>query len=171
LFWIAGGRVRARLAAHESRTARLRALLGSPDEEIVAAVEARLDQGRLLERRARALEEELAKAVGEALGAAPDRVVDAHFEGKDAAFLQRLGRQLATSGKVALLTASLGEQGFFLLVVAEGLALDVQSVGREIAEILGGRGGGSGRVFQGKAGSLASRDAAVARLLKRAGGA
>jgi alanyl-tRNA synthetase len=170
LTWVAGGRVRARLAAHEARTGRLRALLGAPDEEIPAAVEARLDHGRLLEKQARALEEELAGALAQALATAADQVVSAHFEGKDAAFLQRLGRQLSTSGKAALLTASFGEQGFFVLVVGEGLALDVQSVGREIAEILGGRGGGSGRVFQGKAGSLASRNAAMATLLKRAGG-
>jgi len=170
LTWVAGGRVRARLAAHEARTGRLRALLGAPDEEIAAAVEARLDQSRLLEKRARALEEELACALAQALAASADPVVSAHFEGKDAAFLQHLGRQLSTSRRVALLTASLGAQGFFVLVVGEGLALDAQSAGREVAEILGGRGGGSGRIFQGKAASLASRDAAVARLLERAGG-
>ncbi len=164
LFWVAGGRVRARLAANESRTARLRALLGTPDDGTVAAVESRLGQGRLLEKRVRALEEELAGALAEALAARPDRVVSAHFDGKDAGFLQRLGRQLVASGKLALLTASLGEQGFFVLVVGEGLQLDVQAVGREIAEILAARGGGSGRIFQGKTGSLASRDAALVRL-------
>ena len=168
LTWVAGGRVRARLATHEARTGRLRALLGAPDDEIAAALEARLEQGHLLEKRARALEAELAGALAEALAAGADPVVSAHFEGKDAAFLQHLGRRLSTSGKAALLTASLGDQAFFVLVVGEKLANDAQSVGREIAEILGGRGGGSGRIFQGKAGSLASRDAALAKLLERA---
>ncbi len=37
-------------------------------------------------------------------------------------------------------------------------------LGRKVAELLGGRGGGSGRLFQGKAEHLSRRDEA-ARLL------
>jgi alanyl-tRNA synthetase len=165
LFYVAGGRVRHRLSVHEVRTARLRSLLGTPDEEIVTAVEARLELGRAGEKRVRALEEELADALAEALAARPDRVVSVHLEGKDAGFLQRVAKRLSGSDKAALLTASAGDQRFFVLVAGEGLALDVQAVGREMAEAMGGRGGGSGRTFQGKLATLAGREAALARLV------
>ena len=165
LFYVAGGRVRHRLTVHEARTARLRSLLGAPDEEIVTAVEARLELGRGTEKRVRALEEELAAALGEALAARPDRVVSVHLDGKDAGFLQRVAKRLSASDKAALLTATTGDQGFFVLVAGEGLGLDVQAVGREMAEAMGGRGGGSGRTFQGKLATLAGRETALARLV------
>jgi alanyl-tRNA synthetase len=166
LTFVAGGRVRARLKAHEARNARLRAALGAPDEEIVAVAEAKLEQLQASEKRARALEEELADAIAAALAAGPDRVVTAHFEGKDAAFLQALARRLVASApaKAALLTASDGARSFFALAAGEEARLDVQAAGREVAAILAGRGGGAGCVFQGKAGSLAEREGAAARL-------
>ena len=164
LFYVAGGRVRRRLAIHEARVARLRSLLGTPDEEIASAVEARLELGRAGEKRLHALEEELATVLAEALAARPQRVVSVHLEGKDAGFLQRVAKRFSGSGKVALLTASAGGQQFFALVAGPDIAVDVQAAGREIAETLGGRGGGSGRTFQGKTGSLAAREAALARL-------
>ncbi len=170
LFFVAGGRVRQRLTVHEARTARLRSLLGTPDEEIVAAVEARMEASRGTEKRVRTLEDELAAALAEALAVRPDRVVSAHFEGKDAGFLQRVAKRFSGSDKAMLLTASAGEQAFFVLVAGEGLALDVQATGREIAEAMGGRGGGSGRTFQGKVASLAARETALARLLALVGG-
>ncbi|HVN30636.1 MAG TPA: alanyl-tRNA editing protein [Thermoanaerobaculaceae bacterium] len=170
LFYIAGGRVRHRLASHEARSARLRSLLGTPDAEIVAAVEARLEAGRATEKRIRALEEELAAAVAEALATRPDRVVSVHLEGKDTAFLQRIAKRLTVTEKAALLTASGTEGGFFVLVAGETVNLDVQAAGRELAGIMGGRGGGSGRTFQGKVASLADREAALHRLTSLVGG-
>ena len=166
LTFVAGGRVRERLGAHEARNARLRTLFGAPDEEIVAVAEAKLEQLQAAEKRARGLEEELAGALAVALAASPDRVVNAHFEGKDAAFLQALGRSLVESAptKVALLTASDGARSFFAVAAGEEIGLDVQAAGREVAALLAGRGGGAGRVFQGKAGTLAEREGAVARL-------
>ena len=46
----------------------------------------------------------------------------------------------------------------------EGVGADVQAAGREVAAILEGRGGGSGRLFQGKASRLSAREDALARL-------
>ena len=171
LFYVAGGRVRHRLAAHEARTARLRSLLGTPDEEIASAVEARLELGRAGEKRMHALEEEFATVLAAAMAARPERVVSVHLEGKDAGFLQRIAKRLSGSDKVALLTASAGEQGFFVLVAGPGVAFDVQAAGREIAEAMGARGGGSGRTFQGKVNSLGGREAALARLRALVNGA
>jgi alanyl-tRNA synthetase len=102
----------------------------------------------------------------EALAAEPGTLVDRHLEGKDAGFLQRAARQLAEAapGKTALLTATQGGASFFVLSAGLEAKTDVPALGREVAALLDAKGGGSGRVFQGKAGSLAGRTAAVARL-------
>jgi alanyl-tRNA synthetase len=165
LFFVAGGRLRRRLAAHETRSGRLRALLGAPDAELAATLEARLEHQHALEKHVRALEEDLSAALADALAAQPGAVVAAHLEGKDAAFLQRMARRLTGSAKAVLLTGGGDEQGPFVVVAGEALPLDVQAAGREVAAILGGRGGGTGRTFQGKAGALSARDAALARLV------
>ena len=172
LTFVVGGRMRARLGAHEARSARLRATLGAPDEELAAVAEAKIGQLQAAERRARGLEEELAEAIAATLAASSERVVSAHFEGKNVAFLQALARRLAEAapGKAALLTASEDDRAFFALAAGAELPLDVAVAGREVAALLGGRGGGAGRVFQGKAGSLEARGAALARLRELAGG-
>jgi len=51
------------------------------------------------------------------------------------------------------------------LAAGETAALDVVAAGRRVAELLDGRGGGSGRVFQGKARGLGRREEAT-RLLE-----
>jgi alanyl-tRNA synthetase len=49
----------------------------------------------------------------------------------------------------------------FLVVAGESSGLLLDEVGPKIAETLGGRGGGRGTIFQGKADSLANREAAL----------
>ncbi len=163
LFFIAGGRVLGRLGRHERRNAELRVLLGAPDSELVEVARAKLEELRQQEKRLRALGEELAAATATALAAGAGTLVEAHFDGHDLPFLQRLGRGLvaASPAKVALLTASAGADACFVLVAGESTALDVQAAGRRIATALGGRGGGSARLFQGKAASLSGRAAAI----------
>ena len=169
LFYVAGGRVRHRLGAHEARNATFRALLGAPDEDLVPALQTKLDQLLALERRSRKLEEELAECQATALAAWPGSLVDAHLEGKDMAFLQRLARGVLAvdPAKAVFLTADAGGQGLFLLSAGEGSGLDVPVAGKAVAAILGAKGGGSGKNFQGKAPGLAARADALARLLAR----
>ena len=166
LFFVAGGRARHRLEAHERRNAALRNLLGAPDDGLAAALKTKLEQLRTLDRRVRGLEEDLADLLVEALAARPGALVEHHFEGKDVAFLQRAGRQLvaAAPDKAAFFTATQDGQSFFLLIAGDGSTLDVSVKGREVAAALGGRGGGSGKLFQGKAAGLEGRDGALASL-------
>jgi alanyl-tRNA synthetase len=167
LFYVAGGRARDRMAAHERRNAELRALLGVPEPALAGAVTARLEQLRGLEKRVRLLEDELAEVVVAGLAAGPEAVVEHHFEGKDAAFLQRAARQLVAQApaKTAFLTATLGGQSYFLLASGEASPLDTSALGKEIAGLLSAKGGGSARLFQGKAASLEGRAEALAKLL------
>jgi len=167
LFYVAGGRVRGRMAAHERRNAALRTLLGVPDASLAAAVAARLEQHRDLEKRIRLLEDDLAEGLAAALALRPEAVVECHCEGREAAFLQRAARLLVARApeKTVFLTATREGQNFFLLASGDASPLDTAALGKDIAALLSARGGGSGRLFQGKTGSLEARPQAVARLL------
>jgi Ser-tRNA(Ala) deacylase AlaX len=166
LFYVAGARVRARLGAHELRNAALRARLGAPDEDLIQVLQTKLDQLQAAERRGRKLEEDLAELQATALAARPGALVDAHAEGRDMAFLQKLARQVlaVAPAKAVFLTSDMGGQGLFLLSAGEASALDVPALGKAVAALLGAKGGGSGKSFQGKAPGLAARAEALARL-------
>jgi len=166
LFYVAGGRVRGRLGAHEQRNAALRALLGAPDEDLAPALQIKLDQLLALERRSRKLEEDLAEFQAAALAARPGTLAEAHLDGRDMAFLQKLARGVLAldPAKAVFLTSDAGGQGLFLLSAGEASALDVPAAGKAVAGLLGAKGGGSGKSFQGKAPDLTARDQAVAAL-------
>jgi Ser-tRNA(Ala) deacylase AlaX len=166
LFYVAGGRARRRLGAHEQRNAELRVLLGAPDETLIPALKVKLDQLLEAERRLRKREEELVEVQAAALASRPGPLVETHLEGQDMAFLQKLAKGILglASEKAVFLTSDMGGQGVFLLSAGEDSILDVPAVGKSLAVILGAKGGGAGRNFQGKAPDLAARDQAVAAL-------
>jgi misacylated tRNA(Ala) deacylase len=163
LFYAAGARLRRLHEAHHERNARLRQLLCTSDDDLVAGLAAKLDQLKDAQHAARALEEELATASAQALAAAPGRVLAAHWPRRDLPFLQRVAREVGrlAPDRVVVLTAGEGEQGAFLVGAGDEVTIDVPAVGRRVADLLGGRGGGAGGVFQGKATRLANRDEAV----------
>lgn len=164
LFFVAGQRVRQRLGAHENRNAALRTLLGAPDEELVAGVEAKLAQLHASERRLRRLEEHLAEALVGAWGADPEPVQDHHLEGQDGAFLGQVARGLVTAAptKIVFLTGEHEGQAAFVLAAGTKAGIDVAALGATVAALLEGRGGGRAQIFQGKAGSLKGRALASA---------
>ncbi|WP_306592038.1 alanyl-tRNA editing protein [Geothrix sp. 21YS21S-4] len=168
LFYVAGGRVRRRLGVHEARNAALRTLLGAPDDGLGAALQGKLDQLLAAERQGRKLEEELAGFQAADLVSRPEAMVEAHFAGRDMAFLQKLARQVlaADPAKAVFLTAETGGAAIFLLSAGEAAPLDVPAAGKAAAAILGAKGGGSGKSFQGKAPGLAGREEALAALRK-----
>ncbi len=164
--FVAGGRVRRLLAGHEERSARLRQVLGASDDELVALATTKLEQLKDAQRRIRSLEEELAIEAARSLAASGERAVAAHWPDRDPAFLQRVAREFLrlAPDRLALLTAGMAEEGHFLLCAGEQVKLDLPAIGGEVAGTLAGRGGGSGRIFQGKAGALSRRTDALARL-------
>ncbi len=168
LFWLAGGRVRRLLAANESRNARLRGLFECGDEDLVGVASSRVARLGQSQRRVRELEERLAGAAAETLVQRSERVLEAHFDGLGADYLREVARRVTNKapGRVAFLTATADEDKFFLVAAGEHCSVDVQSIGRRVAELLAGRGGGSKGMFQGRAGSLESRGEVV-KLLER----
>lgn len=165
LFFVAGGRVRRRLGAAEERNARLRTLLGAPDAALAEAAAAKLAQLGEAQKALERAEEELAEAKAEALAAAGGVVVDAHFEGRDLGFLGRVAKrftELPTAG-LAFLTGVREGVGVFVLAAGGTSTADVRMLGAAVAHLLAGRGGGSGKLFQGK-GSLLRREEALSLL-------
>jgi alanyl-tRNA synthetase len=171
VFFIAGDRVRRRLAVHELRNARLREILDSADDDLPEIVQLRLDREKRLARDRRKLAEDLAEAEAAALAADTEPVVARHWEDRDMEFLQKLGRRLVEVApyKVALLTAGEGREGVFVVAAGEEASVDLSAVGPELAAVLEGRGGGARGIFQGKASKLTKRDRAAALLAERCG--
>jgi Ser-tRNA(Ala) deacylase AlaX len=166
LFFVCGGRVRRLLGEHEDRNASLRILLGASDADLAAVAAAKLEQLAASERSVRRLEEELAESLAAALAAEGGTLLERHLEGRDLAFLQRVARLVSPRAKATLLFLTATKDGAhaFALAAGEDLALDLAALGKEVARLLDGRGGGSGRVFQGKAASLEARDRAIEAL-------
>jgi alanyl-tRNA synthetase len=156
LFYVAGGRLRRLLGAHQERTAKLRQLVGTSDDDLAAGVAAKLDHLKDAQRSVKALEEELAVAAARILAATPEAVAETHWADRDLPFLQRVAREFVGLAPDRIVFLTSGE-GAFVLSAGPEIGLDVPATGRAIAEILGGRGGGSGRVFQGKVAALSRR--------------
>jgi Ser-tRNA(Ala) deacylase AlaX len=152
LFFVFGKRVLGRLEAHEQRNHALRTLLGCPDDGLVAAVEQRLSLEKEMERTLRSADDELAAMYAKSLTAEAGVLLARHFENKDTAFLQKVIRPLldVDAGRMLFLTAEKDGGAFFALAAGSDCDADVPKLGREIAAILGGKGGGSGGRFQGK---------------------
>ena len=147
----------------------MRELLETSGDELVAATAARLEALRHSRKVVKRREGELAEARAGQLALSPERIVDAHFDGVDGGFLQSLARALLTRTptKLALLTAA-GEAGsLFCLVAGTESGADLSELGPRVAATLGGRGGGSATIYQGKTSSLEHRPEALALLEMR----
>lgn len=166
LRFVAGVRLRRLLGEHEARAAALRNVLGASDDELAKTAALKLEQLKDALRRVRALEEELALSAAEALATRPGPAAAAHWPARDGAFLQRVAREFTARapGKLALLTAGEADDGLFLLTAGPDVAVDWPDLARRVAETLGGRGGGAGRLYQGKATRLSARGDAAALL-------
>ena len=166
VFFVAGDRVRKRMADHEARTARLRRVLDASDETLVDEAERRETQFRSVSKKLKHSMNELAGFEAARLALDSRRLIVAHWEDRDMPFLQAVARDLLTHvpKTLALLTAGKDDDGVFLLTAGPDSGLDVSQVGPALAEMLGGRGGGRGTIFQGKACRLDRRKEAL-RLL------
>ncbi|MEE8525984.1 MAG: alanyl-tRNA editing protein [Thermoanaerobaculia bacterium] len=168
LRWIAGGRVRRRLAQDEARLAELRRLLDTADDKLVSVAGLKLEQLKQASRDAKWLTGRLAESAADALVSRHETVAAEHFDGVGAGFLKQVALRFSNSAHpgAALLTAAGAKGSFFVVAAGSECGLDVQRAGRRVAAALDARGGGSGRVFQGKAESLARRSEALEVLMR-----
>ena len=167
IFFVAGDRVRNRMAGHEARTARLRRVLDASDDTLVDEAGRREAQLRSLSKKLKGTLDKLAGFEADRLASDSQGLITAHWEDRDMPFLQAVARGLVIDAPkaLALLTAGKDDDGVFLLTAGPDSGLDVSQVGPALAEMLGGRGGGRGSIFQGKATRLDRRKEAL-RLLE-----
>jgi alanyl-tRNA synthetase len=132
----------------------------------VETAKAKLDQLAEAGKKLRAADAAEAAAAADALVRSEEHVAQAHYDGRDMAFLQSVARRFAEKARerATLLTATRDGEHLFALAAGEGFPVDVPALGKEIAALLAGKGGGSGRVFQGKAADLSGRERALTRL-------
>jgi Ser-tRNA(Ala) deacylase AlaX len=168
VFFVAGDRVRHRLAEHEARNLKLRALLGAADDDLPELVELRLAREKDLVRERRQLLAALARAEAGRLAATDEAVISGHWNDRDLPFLQEIGKALVelVPDRVALLTSGSGSEGAFVLVASEASGLDLGLAGPGICAVLEGRGGGRAPFFQGKAAAIGRRGDAVDLLIR-----
>lgn len=166
LYWVAGTRVRTLLATHETRSAALREVFESSDDEVLEVAEAKLLRLKEAEHRIKQLNTELAKETALRLEASQGVVIEAHIKGADAAFLQSVARQMTSHGtqRPGFLTSTNDAGTFFVIYRSVNSDIDLVTIGGQLATLLGGRGGGSADIFQGKAGSLERRKEAISIL-------
>jgi alanyl-tRNA synthetase len=167
VFFVAGDRVRRRLAEHEARNLRLRSLLDAADDDLPELIELHLGREKQLARERRRLVAKLARAEAERLAVVDETVISGHWDDRDLPFLQEIGKKFIELApeRIALLTVGTGGESAFLLVASEASGLDLGVVGPEICAILDGRGGGRAPFFQGKAAAIGRRGDAVERLV------
>lgn len=165
VYFVAGRRLRRRLAEHEARNAQLRSLLGAADHELPEALRCKLEKLQQLIHQGRRCQEELAAALGERLSLSADLVVSWHGSTVDPAFLKKVAQIFLQQRPSGILLATSGQEtdGYFLLAAKR---LDLAALGKHVCQILGGRGGGAGDFFQGKARHLDRRVEALRYLVE-----
>lgn len=155
--FLAGGRVRRALATCLEVEEQVKARIGTSPSEFAEVLDRRQEERRRLERRVRALEEEVARHDGATLAAeggprlvrvlddaGPERlraVAKAALALRPDAVVVLAGRDAA--GEVSYLVQS-GETG----------PDDVTAAGEVVRSLLGAKGGGRGRLVQGRGGNV-----------------
>lgn len=153
LRFLVGGRVLREARRAQGVERELKELLGCAPEEFARTVERRATESRTLRRRAERAEKELATLTGVSLAARWGGRAVHRTSGRDASWLQALAAAYleARPEGAAVLLSVLEGAVHFLVVAGEGSEADAAELGGRVAEALGGRGGGRGGRFQGKA--------------------
>jgi alanyl-tRNA synthetase/misacylated tRNA(Ala) deacylase len=146
-----GGRVRTLLGAALAREAALTRVLTCAPEQHLASVERALEDAKSTSKAYRAVQRELATAIGAALPT--EGVVRFHRDDADPAFLAAVADAVGADVP-GLYTGD----GVFLVA---GPAAWVAAWGPRVATALDGRGGGAKGRFQGKCAGVAARETIV----------
>ncbi len=163
LHWVAGRRVRRRLRRSEERNQELRRVLGAADDDLVDAAASRSDQLKEVLKTVRRLESDLASARARDAAGSGRPLVHVHLEPGSSGAAQATARAFVplAGRRVGVFTCDTPKGPFLVVAAGEDFRGDVQALGARISGELGGGGGGSGSVFQGRAGSLDALDSVL----------
>ena len=165
LTWVAGGRVRRRLAEHEARTAALRRALGAADDALLDAMKARTERLAAAERRADALEAEIVRLTAERIARTrddgawaepspddPPTVLIAYEANASAARLTAIAGAVTALRPESVIVVAGGTAPDGRVVVASAATTDdrrMRAVADALFAALDGRGGGRNGLYQG----------------------
>lgn len=162
VFYLAGNRALAWTREALLRERRISRVLTCSPPEQADSVDRLLERARDSERRARALSTELAGILGREAASDAGGVVHIHRDETDMEFLRVVAdTALSIRPECRLLLTGGRVEGVFLVA---GPAEWTGLAGPLAAGILGGRGGGRGAVFQGRASRLDRADEALRAL-------
>jgi len=155
---LAGDRVLRALRRSEGLESDLKARIGTAPEEFAGVIDAWQSERKRLERRVRDLEGELAELTAVALAAGPGTRIKRFIPGSGPDHLRALAAAVLKRRPeaVVVLVGEFGEPCEACFIVQSGPQgpEDVAGLGEKLRELLGARGGGKGRVFQGRGGQL-----------------
>jgi len=152
VFFAAGGRALSRFNESLGRERELNQLLSCGPGDYSRVIGDVLANARDAERRLKGLGGRLAAEVGQRLAASPDPVVFYHCPEGDLDLLRAVGSELRDRKPDLAAVITVGQDhGYFMVVGPEAW---VASTGPRVAELLKGKGGGRGGLFQGRAGTF-----------------
>jgi alanyl-tRNA synthetase len=157
LRYLAGGRVLRRLHEAAARDDALKARIGTAPEEFPRVLDGWQAERKRLEKNVRALEGALAERVGAEIAAEPRPRLSRFLDGAGPEMLRAVATAVLERRPEALV-ALVGRSGeppdaCFLVQSGPNGPADVSAAGQRLRERLGAKGGGRGRLFQGRGGT------------------
>ncbi len=154
--FLAGGRVLRELRESAAVEAALKSRIGTSREEFAGVLDAWDGERKRIDRRVKDLERDLSARIAAEMASEPGPRLARFVGDAGPEFLRALAGAvvaLRPEATVALVGAAPdGREAIFLVQSGPGGAEDVSPTGRKLAELLGARGGGKGRAFQGRGG-------------------
>jgi alanyl-tRNA synthetase len=171
LYFFAGSRARRHAQSRERLVSELRKSLGVGEHEFLTTLALRQEQVRETSRTLQRLETELVASWADTLAKQPrlllefDRVCDSPAQA------QLLAKLLQSKAPQSVSLVRFQADGALGLVLAAGEQVtgDVQALGRQFLAKCNGRGGGAGRLVQGKLGASFDWPQAVSWLEQQLG--
>ena len=151
LRFLAGDRVFASLERRRALEEALKTRIGTAPDEFASVLDGWEAERRRLDRRVRELSGEIADAVAAGIAQAPGPFLCAVREGAGPDDLKSLAAALVARRPEAI-AVLVGEACFLVQAGATGPD-DVVAAGGRVRDLLGAKGGGRGKTFQGKGGT------------------
>jgi len=168
VYFIAGGRILKFIGSTLAREKAITSVLSCGTDKHAETVAKLAEESKKISRELKIAQTELARRIGESLK--PENgIAFHHTPTADMEYLMRIADSARKAFPESLVLITGGEEkgsGIFLLAGGEE---EVKSAGHGVAEILGGRGGGSHGIFQGKALKMENRRDAISFLLSKSG--
>ncbi|HEX4825503.1 MAG TPA: alanyl-tRNA editing protein [Candidatus Polarisedimenticolaceae bacterium] len=156
LRFLAGERVFASLERRRALEAALKERIGTAPAEFVSVLDGWEAERRRLDRRVREVGEQLADAVAAQIAGAAGPYLCAVRPGATPDELRSLAAAVVRLRPDAV--AVLAGEGCFLVQAGADGPGDVAATGARVRDLLGAKGGGRGKTFQGKGGTQPSLD-------------